>query len=87
MELIIQFCYLNIFSLCFPASYLMGLANNIAEIQVDKYKLLIATRRPIPKGARNIGIWYTILEMISFISIFVNAGIICFTSKVIESDR
>lgn len=48
MELIVQFAFLNLFSLAFPLCYLLAFANNILEIQVDKYKLVKITRRPIP---------------------------------------
>jgi anoctamin-10 len=55
--------------------------NDVAEIQVDKLKLIKFLRRPIPKGAADIGTWLIILDLISFLAIFSNAAIIIFTSK------
>jgi hypothetical protein len=87
MEMIIQYSFLALFGLAFPIAFLMALGNNIAEIQVDKIKLFEHTRRPIPQPAAHIGTWFFILEFISFASIFVNAGLICFTSDSIDSSR
>eukprot|EP00828_Plagiopyla_frontata_P042534 TRINITY_DN6368_c0_g1_i3.p3 TRINITY_DN6368_c0_g1~~TRINITY_DN6368_c0_g1_i3.p3 ORF type:complete len:215 (-),score=29.02 TRINITY_DN6368_c0_g1_i3:376-999(-) len=66
LELIVQFGFLNLFGLVFPLSFLLAFANNVAEIQVDKLKLKNFSRRPIPTGAKSIGIWFIILDIITF---------------------
>jgi hypothetical protein len=40
------------------------------------------TRRPFPHTANSIGNWFTILQIISFMGVFVNAGLIVFTANV-----
>lgn len=74
MELVIQFSFLTLFGLSFPASYMLALLNNFLEIQVDKMKMIKFSRRPMPAGACNIGTWLLILDVITFLSIFSNAG-------------
>ena len=83
MEMTIQFAFLNLFSLAFPMAFFLAFINNIVEIQVDKYKLTKFCRRPIPSGAANIGVWQFIFQIISFLGIFTNAGLIAFTSNII----
>lgn len=44
------------------------------EIRVDRMKLFYLVRRPIPNGTSGLGSWFLILDIISFLSIFSNAG-------------
>jgi hypothetical protein len=41
-------------------------------------------QRPIPKGVQDIGTWQTIFELLSYIAVCTNAGIICFTMVVLD---
>ena len=82
MEMIMQFGFLNLFGMSFPLAFTLAFINDIAEIQVDKMKLVKFTRRPIPKGAANIGTWLIILDLISFFAIFFNTGLIIITAQV-----
>ncbi|KAL4480086.1 hypothetical protein ABPG74_020602 [Tetrahymena malaccensis] len=86
MELVIQFAFLSLFGLAFPTSFLLAFVNNILEIQVDKTKLIYISRRPTPTGASDIGTWFILLEIISFLSVFANAGLIAFTSDTVTTN-
>lgn len=83
MELVIQFGFLTLFSVNFPISFLLAFITNIAEIQVDKIKIVWFTRRPIPENAKDLGTWFLILDFLSFLSIFFNAALIAYTSSCI----
>lgn len=61
-------------------TYLAG----ISELFTDKYKLIHQVRRPIPKSEFNLKIWGAVLSIISYLSIFVNAGLLCFGSKSVD---
>merc|ERR1711998_316842 len=80
-EMIQQFGYASLFVTCFPLAPVLSLANNYLEIRIDANKLCCGTRRPIPKGAEDIGTWYVILEVMSISAVITNSLIICFTSK------
>ncbi|EGR33655.1 hypothetical protein IMG5_047010 [Ichthyophthirius multifiliis] len=84
LELVIQFSFLTIFGLSFPLCFFIAFVVNILEIQVDRQKIFNFVKRPIPTGASNIGTWLLIIDIISFISIFANAGLIVYTSKLVE---
>lgn len=69
---VIQFGFVTLFVSAFPLAPLFALLNNIIEIRVDAYKYVVATRRPMPERARDIGIWLPILCMISRAAVLVN---------------
>jgi len=80
-ELAIQFGYAALFVVAFPITPLLALINNFFEIRLDASKLILATRRPEPKGACNIGTWFAIFNIIGFIAVMTNCGIIIFVSS------
>ena len=55
--------------------------SNYIELLVDGWKLCQLYRRPTPKGAQDIGTWQSILEVMGFLSVLTNVGIICFTGN------
>jgi len=60
---------------------LIAWVTNITEIEVDKFKLLRLYKRPIPYGAKGIGNWMAILELLSYLSVFSNLGLLIFSSN------
>lgn len=84
LEVVIQFTFLSLFGIAFPASFFLAYLTMISEIHIDKKKLLNYVRRPVPKGASDIGTWEYILEFVSFICIFVNAGTTIFTTTAAD---
>jgi len=65
--------------MAFPFAFVIAFVNNCLMVYVNQQQLMEIFQRPIPSGARNIGIWHEIIEIISFIGIFVNAGLMIFT--------
>ena len=45
-EMIIQLGYVNLFAAAFPLTATLALVNNLTEIRIDAYKLLMLTKRP-----------------------------------------
>ncbi|CAD8205990.1 unnamed protein product [Paramecium pentaurelia] len=86
MELVVQFAFLQLFGLAFPLSYFIAFLTNLTQIQVDKLKLIHFIQRPIPSSAANIANWSFIMDVIAFLSVFCNAGLIVFTSGVVPPD-
>ena len=67
----------------FPLAPLFALLNNILEMRLDAYKFVVTARKPVPSQARNIGIWMTILDILSHLAVICNAFVIAFTSDFI----
>ncbi|CAD5213080.1 unnamed protein product [Bursaphelenchus okinawaensis] len=83
LEMVIQFGFCTLFVCAFPLAPLFALLNNILEIRLDAYKFIVTQRKPIPMPARNIGIWMTILDLLSKLSVLCNAFVIAFTSDFV----
>jgi len=83
-EMVIQFGYTILFSVAFPLAPLFSLFNNVMEIRLDGLKLFVSFLRPKSVGAKDIGIWYHILEYIALASIVTNCLIIGITSKQLD---
>ena len=82
-EMIIQFGYASLFVTAFPLAPLLALINNYVEIRVDAYKLLVESKRAEPKGAEDIGTWYTILEIMATAAVITNSLIVVFTANAL----
>ncbi|CAD8148836.1 unnamed protein product [Paramecium octaurelia] len=87
MELTIQFCFLVVFGVSYPACFILGFAQNVGKIQVDKINFVSLSRRPFPQGAASIGNWLVILDIITFFGILSNAGLLVYTSNSIEDNK
>jgi hypothetical protein len=84
-ELSLQFGFATMFVTAFPLATLLALISNYVELRVDAWKLCQVCRRPEPRSIEDIGTWMTILDIMSNASVFVNSGIIAFTSTVADS--
>ncbi|KAK0082080.1 hypothetical protein PV325_011109 [Microctonus aethiopoides] len=83
LEMVIQFGFITLFVVAFPLAPLFALANNVLEMRLDATKFLRHYRRPVPRRARDIGVWKQILDALARISITTNAFIIAFSSNII----
>lgn len=85
LEIAILFGYITLFAVAFPLSGALAFISLVAEIQVDRYKLLYLVKRPIPLGSKDIGTWKTIFNFNSIASILTNAALICFGLPTFEN--
>uniref|UniRef100_A0A8C4QQK4 Anoctamin n=1 Tax=Eptatretus burgeri TaxID=7764 RepID=A0A8C4QQK4_EPTBU len=83
LEMILQFGFVTIFVAAFPLAPLLALINNIIEIRLDAYKFVTQWRRTLASPAKDIGIWYGILEGIGILAVITNAFVIAVTSDFI----
>ncbi len=67
---------MTLFVAAFPLAPLFALINNILEIRLDAYKFVVATRRPMPARARDLGVWLSILDGVSKIAVLTNVSIL-----------
>ena len=81
---IIEFGFLSLFGLSFPLGFPLVMAIGFIQIHMDKARFLYLLRRPIPTQAAGIGIFGSILELISYGSVVVNPGILVFNIKVFD---
>lgn len=87
MEVIIGYGYVALFALSFPFSPLLALFLCVIELRVDAWKLCRVSRRIFPTQDNSIGVWLSIIQVISFIGAATNTGLIIFTTDVFDFDR
>jgi len=80
-EMTFQFGYATLFSSAFPLAPLLAFINNFVKIRVVAWKLLQVSRRPEPEGCEDIGTWYSILDLISLLSVVTNGMLIFFVAE------
>lgn len=79
-ELIIQFGFVVLFVVVFPAAPILAMLNNIIEFRLDATKLMTFTRRPHPKGTYGMGTWFGIMTLLSWVMVVSNTALIVFSS-------
>jgi hypothetical protein len=77
---IIQLGYVLLFSAPFPLAPVLGWVNNVIEMRLDLWKFLHFYQRPFVAGAKSIGAWGNIMELLVYLSAFTNAIVIGFQS-------
>jgi len=75
VEMVLQFCWVCLFSVIFPWGALAAFCNNMVELRSDTYKLSHVCRRPVPKQVTSIGPWSGILSFVVWIGVVVSIGI------------
>ncbi|XP_078077369.1 anoctamin-9-like isoform X2 [Mustelus asterias] len=83
LEMAIQYGFTTIFVAAFPLAPLLALLNNAFEIRLDARKMLVLQRRPIPRKAKDIGIWVRLLEVVGVMAVIGNGLVISITSDFI----
>lgn len=86
LEILVQQGYVILFSTSFALGPILAFINNIAEFKVDKWKITRFKRRPEPKQAKDIGVWFLIFNIITYVGIFSSWGIVCVTKQAFSKD-
>ena len=78
---VILYGYTTMFVSAFPLATCLSLMNSFIEMRLIAWQLCYVYRRPMPRGAQNMGIWYSIMEFMTVVAVVVNAGLIAFTAN------
>ena len=78
--MIIHFGYMTMFVAAWPLTTTLALINAYAEMRISAFKFCHVYRRPEPRSCEEIGTWNAVLELISYVAVFINAALIAFTS-------
>ncbi|KAH7821692.1 putative Transmembrane protein 16H [Monocercomonoides exilis] len=77
-DLAMQFGYTTLFSPAFPIAPLISFIGNQLALRAEAIKLCFVCQRPIPMSAANIGSFMNVLEILSWLSVLTNIGMIFF---------
>jgi len=73
-----------LFVVAFPLAPLLALINNYVAIRLAAKKIVTFCRRPQPQGAEDIGTWFDILQILSWIAVVTNTLLVVFNTKIID---
>jgi hypothetical protein len=79
-ELILQYGFVVLFVVVFPAAPFFALINNLIELPLDAEKILGFMRRPRPQGAYDMGNWFLLMELLSWFMVLTNTALVMFSS-------
>lgn len=83
-EIVMQFCFVNLFGVAFPITGLLALISNLVEIVVDSRKLCFHTRRPFAQRASSIpDMWMKILKCVALFGVVTNIVIVLTNSSAV----
>ena len=77
MELAIQFAVVSMFSALFPMAPAICFVINLLELRSDAIKLCLNVRMPTPARTDTIAPWLSILRVLAWMSVAVNAVWLC----------
>ncbi|CAD8154924.1 unnamed protein product [Paramecium octaurelia] len=77
MDFFLQLTLINIFGCLFPFSITLFWIWNILQVQISKLRLLYISQRPWPKGDGSLGIWDDFYQLINYMTLLSNTGLIC----------
>lgn len=80
---VLQYGFVTLFVAAFPLAPLFALLNNVAEIRLDAFKMVTQARRPLSERVEDIGAWFGILRIITYVAVVSNAFVIAYTSDYI----
>lgn len=80
-ELVVQYGYTVLFVAAFPLAPTLAFVSSFIQIRIDGWKLCQAFRRPQPKKAEDIGVWQTMVEILSVLGVVYNYALIFFTGR------
>jgi len=83
-SLVLQYGYVAMFSVALPLLPFIALASNIISVRLNASEMTLLCRRPIPRGASDIGLWMGVLDLVSVLAIFTNVGIVCFETNRVQ---
>ncbi|KAI3722834.1 hypothetical protein L2E82_33952 [Cichorium intybus] len=76
LELALQFGMIMMFACAFPPAFAFAALNNITEIRADALKILVMSRRPVPRVDATIGAWLNIFQFLIVVSICTNCALL-----------
>ena len=82
-ELFVLFGYLILFLPAAPIAALIGFLSVAVEIHGDLFKLSGQYLRPFPQGAQDIGSWQGAFQLVAYLAVPTNAGLVVFTMDIL----
>lgn len=79
----IEFGYVVLFATAFPAAPVLAYISEYFQIRTDGWKLCRASKRCLPTGGQDIGIWCSIFTVTAYAAVLSNSAIVCFVDPTL----
>lgn len=79
MNIVNVFAATALFAPALPFTYVMMFLTGIVRLHASKYDVIYLKRRILPVKSNSIDRWLVIIEIISYISMVTNIGILFYT--------
>ena len=83
-SLVIQFGFVSMFSVAFPPAPLLCLLFNTCELRYVASNHLRTNRRAIARGTAGLGMWLTLVEVLSMCAVVTNCTILYYSSSTLR---
>jgi len=80
--LVIQFGFTVLFVAVYPLAPTISFVNAYIQIRIDGWKLCQAYQRPEPKSVEDIGVWQNMIEVLSYLAVIYNLGLMFFSGQL-----
>ncbi|CAK4081962.1 unnamed protein product [Aphanomyces euteiches] len=84
-DALVQFGYVIQFTCVWPFIPLCALLNNVFEVRSTAFQMAYASARVVPQRTSSIGSWNLFLRFNTFWAIYINVGLVCYASGLLES--
>ncbi|XP_002170516.2 anoctamin-10 isoform X1 [Hydra vulgaris] len=81
IEMVTQYGYVTLFASAFPLCSIITVLFLFIEARSDMFKIMFLCRRPHVRRARNIGVWYKVLTLMTLVSMLTNCFLFGFASE------
>jgi hypothetical protein len=79
-EICVYYGYIVLFAAAFPLAPVVAAIVLQVELRTDAFKLL-ACKRPMPTIVEDIGNWYRVFDVLTYIAILTNTALVFFTQS------
>eukprot|EP00455_Lapot_gusevi_P042543 TRINITY_DN5055_c0_g2_i2.p1 TRINITY_DN5055_c0_g2~~TRINITY_DN5055_c0_g2_i2.p1 ORF type:complete len:185 (+),score=43.61 TRINITY_DN5055_c0_g2_i2:54-608(+) len=84
-RLVFYYGYISLFVLVFPLAPLVNLLWCVVSGLITFRKLAFHTRRPEPRSTFDIGVWYSVFNVMTVLAIVTNCALVVFQTSLFSS--
>lgn len=85
--IVISFTTLALFAPIVPFLYTMMFVTGVVDLNAKKYEIIYFSKRTLPIKVNSIGIWLTVIRVISVVGVFVNVALVIYVRNIVTEDK
>lgn len=65
----------------------MMFVTGVVDLNAKKYEIIYFSKRTLPIKVNSIGIWLTVIRVISVVGVFVNVALVIYVRNIVTEDK